>query len=191
MERLPSGTVTPRLTLRVWAPEDAPAVCVSVDESMDHLRSWMAWAVEPVTVEHFQDVIDRFEASWRDGVEASYGVFLDGEVIGGTGLHRRAGPDTLEIGYWIHVDHIGRGYATEVSAALTDLAFTVDGVDHVEIHHDEANVRSAAVPRKLGFAHVATAPRERLAPAHSGIEWIWRVDRADWLAARARARRDE
>lgn len=191
MERLPAGTTTSRLTIRPWRMDEAVIVAAAVGESLEHLRPWMAWASEPVTVAHYQDVIDRFGASWRAGTEVSYGVFLGDEVIGGTGLHRRAGPHTLEIGYWIHVDHIGRGYATEVSAALTDLAFTVDGVEHVEIHHDEANVRSAAVPRRLGFAHVATAPRERLAPAHIGIEWIWRVDRADWLAARARARRDE
>ena len=114
-----------------------------------------------------------------------YGVLLDGQPIGGTGLHRRAGPDTLEIGYWIHVDHIGRGYATELSAGLTDLAFTVDGIEHVEIHHDAANVRSAAVPRKLGFAHVATEPREPLAPGHTGVEWTWRVGRAAWLGRAA------
>ena len=126
------------------------------------------------------ELIGSFESTWRAGGDAVYGVFAGDDVVGGTGLHRRAGPDTLEIGYWVHADHVGRGYATEVSAALTDLAFTVEGIELVEIHHDEANVRSAAVPRKLGFAHVATAAREPQAPAEVGIEWIWRVDRATW-----------
>jgi RimJ/RimL family protein N-acetyltransferase len=62
---------------------------------------------------------------------------------------------TREIGYWIHKDHINQGLATEATAALTRVAFTIDKVTRVEIHCDPANVRSAAVPRKLGFRHEA------------------------------------
>ena len=61
-----------------------------------------------------------------------------------------------EIGYWIHADRIHQGIATQASAALTRVAFEIDHVARVEIHCDPANVRSAAVPRKLGFTHEAT-----------------------------------
>ncbi len=49
-----------------------------------------------------------------------------------------------------------QGLATEATAALTKVAFVVDHVARVEIHCDPANVRSLAVPRKLGFCHEAT-----------------------------------
>ena len=84
-------------------------------------------------------------------------------MLGGTGLYMRSGPDVREIGYWIHVDHIGKGLATESTAALTNVAFAVDGVSRVEIRCDPANVRSAAVPAKLGFTHEATLRREGVA----------------------------
>jgi RimJ/RimL family protein N-acetyltransferase len=80
-------------------------------------------------------------------------------VLGGSGLHTRVGPRGMEIGYWIRVSHINQGYATEVAAALTTVAFRVHGVDRVEIHCNPANVRSAAVPRKLGYTHEATLRR--------------------------------
>jgi RimJ/RimL family protein N-acetyltransferase len=57
----------------------------------------------------------------------------------------------LEIGYWIHAGFLRRGLATRVSCLLTDAAFTVAGIERVEIHHDKANVASAGVPRRLGF----------------------------------------
>lgn len=180
MATLPTGIASARLTMRLWRAGDAEALQAAVASSVEHLRPWMPWAAVVPTVEEERELIAAAEANWRGGGDAMYGVFAGDTIVGGTGLHRRAGPDTLEIGYWIHVDHIGRGYATELSAALTDLAFTVDGIEHVEIHHDAANVRSAAVPRKLGFAHVATARREPLAPRHSGAEWSWRVDRGSW-----------
>ena len=75
---------------------------------------------------------------------------------GGTGLHNRLGGKALEIGYWIHAEHINQGLATEVSAALTKTAFEVYKVERVEIHCDPENLRSASIPRKLGYTHEAT-----------------------------------
>jgi RimJ/RimL family protein N-acetyltransferase len=80
-------------------------------------------------------------------------------VLGGTGLHPRAGEGGIEIGYWIHIDATGQGLATESSAALTKVAFEVHLLDRVEIHCEPANVASAAIPRKLGYSHEATLRR--------------------------------
>jgi RimJ/RimL family protein N-acetyltransferase len=77
-------------------------------------------------------------------------------VLGGTGLHLAWSEGALEIGYWIHKDYINRGLVTESSAALTRVAFEVNRVNRVEIHCDPKNVRSAAVPPKLGYTHEAT-----------------------------------
>jgi RimJ/RimL family protein N-acetyltransferase len=57
----------------------------------------------------------------------------------------------LEIGYWVHLDHIGRGGATAVAGGLTDAAFRLRGVDRVEFHCDAANLRGAAIPPMLGY----------------------------------------
>jgi RimJ/RimL family protein N-acetyltransferase len=92
-----------------------------------------------------------------------YGIFTpdESQVLGGTGL-TRVGEGAREIGYWIHQDYINQGLATETAAALTKVAFEVDEVNRVEIHCDPQNVRSAAIPRKLGFMHEATL-RQRVA----------------------------
>ena len=102
---------------------------------------------------------------------------LDGMPIGGTGFHRRQGPTTLEIGYWIGVQHVGHGYATELARALTETAFEQPGIDAVEIHHDRSNVASGAVPARLGFRLVGERRRPRLAPGECGIECAWRTER--------------
>ncbi|MGQ9815431.1 MAG: GNAT family N-acetyltransferase [Candidatus Roseilinea sp.] len=51
-------------------------------------------------------------------------------LLGATG---RAGANAREIGYWIHVDHIGHGYATEAVAALTRAGFEIDHVQRIDI----------------------------------------------------------
>ena len=55
---------------------------------------------------------------------------------------------------------------TEAAAALAD-------VDRVEIHTDEANERSAAIPRKLGYRLDRVDLRPPQAPAESGRLQIW------------------
>jgi RimJ/RimL family protein N-acetyltransferase len=79
------------------------------------------------------------------------------EVFGEVGLMPRIGPGDLEIGYWVHVDHIGRGLATEATHALTLAGLALPQVGRIEIHCDPANVPSAAVPRRLGY-HLIRAP---------------------------------
>ncbi len=94
-------------------------------------------------------------------------------MAGGIGLHDRIGPAAMEIGYWCHIAHTGRGIITRAAHALTAAAFALPHLGRVEIHCDAANVRSAAVPRRLGYVLVSTAARPRTAPADSGIGMVW------------------
>src|SRR4029450_9358155 len=89
-----------------------------------------------------------------------YGAFTrtGGEGVGGTGLHPRRGPGVLEIGYWVHIDHARQGLASEMVAALTDVAFADAGVERVEIHHRRAHAASRGVPPRLGHRFVGEAP---------------------------------
>jgi RimJ/RimL family protein N-acetyltransferase len=100
----------------------------------------------------------RMRSNFDLNVDFVYGIFSHqgNQLLGGTGLHPRLGAGALEIGYWIHKDHVNQGYATEATAALTKIAFEIHKVDRVEIHCSVENIRSAAVPRKLGYFCEAT-----------------------------------
>jgi ribosomal-protein-serine acetyltransferase len=163
----------------------------------------MSWAAdEPLSAEARAELLLRLEADWESGGDVVYGAFLratapgdrapgdraTGAVVGGCGFSRRADAGALEIGYWVHAHHLRRGYATEMAASLTDAAFTVDGVERVEIHHDRANRRSGAVPARLGFAFEGERPDAEMAPAEVGMDWSWTVARPQWVSRRGRRR---
>jgi RimJ/RimL family protein N-acetyltransferase len=122
----------------------------------------MPWAKdEPQELQEWVKWLRRARGEFDLDRDFVYGILSRDEsrVLGGTGLHTRVGEGAREIGYWIHQDHINRGLATEAAAALTKVAFGIDDVNRVEIHCDPENLRSAAVPKKLGFAHEATLRR--------------------------------
>lgn len=173
------------LVLRRWVPADAEALGQAVSESADHLRPWMAWiAFEPMTLEVRRSRIVEWEQEWSRGGEVILGTFVDGRVAGDCGLHRRIGPDGLEIGYWTHAAYLRRGLGTRTARLLTDAAFTVPGITRVEIHHDRSNQASAGVPRKLGFEWLGESRDEPEAPGEEGVEWRWRMTKDGWRAVR-------
>jgi RimJ/RimL family protein N-acetyltransferase len=166
--------------LRRARPADAEAFAAAVGESLGHLRRWMPWAI-PVAAEVRvqRDRLVMADASWVDGSDYEFAVLPADQrrIIGGCGLMRRVGPGAIEIGYWVHVDHTRRGHATAAARALTDAAWTLPDVDRVEIHCDEANHASAAVPARLGYRLDRVESDESLAPPHSGRSMIWIADR--------------
>jgi ribosomal-protein-serine acetyltransferase len=178
-----------RVVLRRYLNEDAEALIAAVTASIEHLRPWMPWIqFEPQTIEQRRAWIEQCNAEWDRDENYTFCIVAPDDqalIIGGTGLHRRGGPGTIEIGYWVHADHIGHGIATESSRLLTDAAFTLDEIEAVEIHHDKANIASSAVPRKLGYRFVGEHPRETQAPAETGVHCAWAVTALEWRALRA------
>ena len=175
---------TARLVLRCWEPADAPLLDAAIRASVDHLLPWMPWAEdEPQPLAARLALIRRWRGMFDLDQDYVYGVFNPDEsaVLGGCGLHTRAGKSALEIGYWIHADYTGRGLATELAAALTRAAFEVQSVARVEIHMEPRNHASAAIPKKLGYRHIATLPDWTPLPNggwHSHM--LWALVRADY-----------
>ncbi len=148
--------------LRCWEPRDAPLLAEAIDSSLEHLRPWMPWAHdEPRSLDDRIGLLRGFRGRFDLGEDFVYGIFSrdEGQALGGSGLHTRAGEGALEIGYWIRATAVGSGYAREATAALARVAIRVCGVDRVEIRVDPANEASLRIPRALGFAEEATLRR--------------------------------
>jgi RimJ/RimL family protein N-acetyltransferase len=174
----PEELIGKRVVLRRTTVDHADGISVAARHSLEHLAPWMPWAhadrVSPVAQR------ERIAAMrWEPAADFDYTMFEPddrGAVIGACGLMRRHGPGTLEIGYWVHVDHVRRGVATEAAALLTEAGLAVEPT--VVIRCDEANVASAAVPRKLGYRLVSVDDDEVAAPACTGRSMRWEITRS-------------
>ena len=166
------------VTLRRYREDDVDAIFAAVSESLDHLRPWMPWAAE-YTRQSAEEYLDGSIRSWEDGTEYNYAILAEGTLAGSISLMARVGPGGLEIGYWVHRDWTGRGLATAAAAALVGQAFRLPGVDRVVIMHDELNVASGAIPRKLGFTEIERRPLDPPAAAGSGFGVVWRLLKTD------------
>ncbi|MHB1536402.1 MAG: GNAT family N-acetyltransferase [Acidimicrobiales bacterium] len=159
---------------------DAQPLATAVNESLEELRPWMPWAQAPASAQTMGTFLRRAAADWDRGCGFTYLIRRadDLAIIGCCGLHARIGPGALEIGYWVHSRHTGRGVATAAADALTGAAFGLRGVERVEIRCDAANHRSAAVALRLGYRAAGFGKRLPSAPGETGEELVWIKEQA-------------
>lgn len=164
------------LVLRRERVGDAELIAAAVATNLDHLRPWMPWAVPAAaTVEAQRERLATIEQGWEDGNDYTYVLTDRSEraVLGIFGMHRRIGPDGIELGYWLDQDSTGHGYATAAARALTEAALELDDVSRVEIHCDEANKRSRRVPERLGYRLDRIEDDDVEAPGEIGRSMTW------------------
>jgi RimJ/RimL family protein N-acetyltransferase len=171
----PPETITAgALVLERWEPALADDAAKAIRASLRELQPFMPWATDGYDGEASRDFIAQSARNWADGTEFNYAVrTAAGELIGSIGLMTRMGPGIMEIGYWIHSAHAGRGYATAAVQALTPVALKLPGIERAVIRHDVANVASGRVAAKAGFTEVERRTREPEAPGETGTDVIW------------------
>jgi ribosomal-protein-serine acetyltransferase len=173
------------VALRRWRVADLAASYEAVSESLEHLRPWMPWAADFSRASQAEFLVG-CERDWESGAAFNYAMLVDDAIAGSIGLMARIGPGGLEIGYWVHEAYTRQGLATAASAALVDQAFALPGIERVQIVHDEFNVASGGVPRKLGFTEIERRPLDHRPLGGTGMGVAWELTRAEWLGSASR-----
>ncbi|PZS20442.1 MAG: GNAT family N-acetyltransferase [Pseudonocardiales bacterium] len=178
---------TERLLLRPITPEDLDAihayrsradVCRYLYEppsSRDEVREWIGKRLDRTRIRVEGDVLGL-------GVVVAATQQLVGDVM----LHWVSQAHAQgEIGYIIHPDHAGRGYATEVAAALLPLGFDTDGglgLHRIFGRLDARNTASARVLERLGMRREAHLVQNEFVKGEWCDEAIYALLADEWFA---------
>jgi ribosomal-protein-serine acetyltransferase len=130
-----------------------------IDRDREHLRQWQNWPDAILTLDDAYTMVDNARRKRRADLGLDLIIRYQGGIAGKIGLvsidwHTM----TSEIGYWIAAGHEGRGLVTRACVLLINHAFDVIGLNGVVIRVAEGNVRSRAVPGRLGFAYDGPLP---------------------------------
>lgn len=113
--------------------------------------------------------------AFESGERFAYGVFLgDGSFVGNCGT-RWVGERELNIGYWVLLEHLRMGYASEAVRGVATAGFDA-GVNRFVLNCDPENAASIGVARSTGFVHLSTEERVEI----NGIryeEMTWELTR--------------
>jgi RimJ/RimL family protein N-acetyltransferase len=101
--------------------------------------------------------------------------------IGMVGLNWRE-PDVAELGYWLGVDHWGRGFGTEAARAAIDFFFEEYATDLLFAGARVANPASRNILEKCGFQWSGVELHRFEALASSAPVDAFRLTRSVWMS---------
>ena len=138
--------------LRLLELRDSGTIFALVNESRDHLREWLPFVDRTRTVQEIEDFIRSGLQRFAAGNGAELGIWHSGELVGVLGLHYIDWPNrSTSLGYWLAEGFQGRGIMTQACRALIDVLFSDYELNRVEIEVAPENLRSRAIPERLGF----------------------------------------
>ncbi len=142
---------TPRLCLRPFSEDDAPAVtALAADRD---IASTTILIPHPYEERHAHGWIGTHQLAFDSGHSLDLAVCQSGtgELLGAIGLVFQPTHDRAEMGYWIGKPFWGNGFATEAAAAMIRYAFSTLRYNRVSAYHFTRNLASGRVLLKAGL----------------------------------------
>jgi RimJ/RimL family protein N-acetyltransferase len=139
----------PRVRLRPWRPDDAPAVHAACQDA--EIQRWTEVPV-PYLREHADAYVGEIARDTWAGGGALFAVepVDGGDLLGAMALLAlREGVGVA--GYWTVAEHRGRGYTGEALRLLSAWVLEELGARRVELVADERNAGSCGVAASAGF----------------------------------------
>jgi RimJ/RimL family protein N-acetyltransferase len=176
---------TERLLLRPYATEDLDALH-DLERRAETARYLYN---EPLTREATEALLNRRRTMVAiddagDAITLVVALRSTGQLIGHVMLRRTSGEHQQgEVGYVLHPDHQGHGYATEATALLLRLGFDELGLHRIAGRLDGRNAASAAVLERLGMRREAHLRENEFVKGEWVDELVYAILADEWREA--------
>lgn len=173
---------TPRLHLRPFTPGDLDPL--NAYESLPHVTRYLYW--DPRDRDTSRAYLDKKITRTAihdegDAIDLAITHRTTGHLIGNCLLIWTSRPHRQgEIGYILHPEHHGHGYATEAAHAMLHLGFTGLGLHRITGRIDTRNTASARVLEKLHMRREATLIDNEIVKGEWSSETIYAILETEW-----------
>lgn len=138
--------------LRLLEERHAEELFTLIDRNHERLLIWVPWLSNTDSLEHTRDFIKRKLKRFADNNGFVAGIWYQGALAGEIAFEYIDWSNRMtEIGYWLTADVEGKGLVTKACRILIAYAFDDLELNRVQIRCATENLRSRAIPEKLGF----------------------------------------
>ena len=174
---------TERLFMRGVRIEDAESYekNFATYEVIQHLSHFVPW---PYPVDGVRSFLQESVLPHQGKSRWLWVIFLKdqrGEVIGCVDLWAKGCPEHR--GFWLAVEHWGKGFMTEAVTPVMDYAFEHLDFEELIFANAVGNERSRRIKEKTGATYVETRPAKFVNSAYKEHE-IWRLTKENWFKFR-------
>lgn len=144
--------VREHLELRTLTPDDAQNLFDITQTNNIHLRKWLGWLDDDKDVSDTKKYIEESNKRFEHKEGLDLGIFYGGEQVGGIGFFPwDTANKKTSIAYWLTEESQGKGIMIDSLRVVIEYAFTEMKLNRIEITCATDNVKSSALPKKLGF----------------------------------------
>jgi len=120
--------------------------------NLARLGEWLPWATPTYSIDQMREFLREREVENAAGDALMTVIRFRGALCGSVALHQFDRPNrSTSIGYWLDEAHEGMGIVTRACAAIVTEGFRERNLHRIEIRCATGNLRSNAIPRRLGF----------------------------------------
>ena len=164
---LTTKLVTARMVLRPPRTNDVGEIRRLLRHNHEHLKAWNPAppaGEDPTSITEVSKTVLKQRRDWKRGSQYVFMAAMREEparFIGKIALNgvMRGALYGAYLGYWMDVEHQGKGLVTEAIAAVLDFAFGPANLHRVQAAIMPRNARSLRVIEKLGFRREGYAER--------------------------------
>ncbi len=123
-----------------------------IESNREYLKEWLPWLDNNRYLQNTIDFIRITQIQYERNETIQFALLHKEQIAGIVGFHRIDWMNrSTAIGYWIGEEYQGRGLITKSCSRVLDYSFGRMGLNRIEIRCATENVKSRAIPERLGF----------------------------------------
>jgi ribosomal-protein-serine acetyltransferase len=145
--------ISDTITLRLLQAHHAKILFDLVDSNRDHLRTWLPWLDKTLSEKDSAGFISGMLSTFASTGAFVCGIWHRERLCGVVGYNRIDSENRIGyIGYWLSKDAEGKGIMTDCCRAVVKHGFEEYGLNRIVITVATNNIKSQAIPDRLGFS---------------------------------------
>jgi ribosomal-protein-serine acetyltransferase len=147
-----SYQINENLKLILSQQHHAEEITKVVRENLDQLKLWMPWATDNYSIDSARQFIEFNLNEFATNGSFDASIIFDEKFVGGVGFHNLDQKNkSAHISYWLAKEAQGKGIITCCCRVLFDYLFDEFGLNRLQINCNIENLKSRAIPERLGF----------------------------------------
>ncbi len=145
------------IELKLANESDAAELSRVINGCRAYLSQWLPWVKESKFEKDSLEFILSRKRAYKEGRGLTCTIRVHSKIVGVIGFSVINKADSkAEIGYWIQEKSQGKGVITQSCQALVDFGFNSLNLNRIVIRCAEQNIKSSAIPERLGFVYEGT-----------------------------------
>ena len=144
--------VAPGLALQQFEPRHTEELYAVVERNRRYLREWLPWVDHTESTDDIRRFIQRAQNQYEANQGPQAAILLEDRIVGSLGCHPIDWSNRhCSIGYWLEAGLQGKGLMTRCCSSFIEYLFRDTGLHRVTIQCGTGNMKSCAIPERLGF----------------------------------------